>query len=241
MRVALGADPMGDMAERRQHLERAREIYAQLGNVGGETRSLIGLADLDIGSMDGASALEHITEARDTIQPLGAVRIEADLTFRTGLAILARSDEGTYEVADLDQAVDQFEAAIAAYRELGVVLDGLAPRLHRAIAYLSQGHTEVALREFVELETHYDALGFVPGLAGARFGQAATLFASDQAVEGYELVRDLTATMPTLQPIGEELEVAFESGEIVPFSARFFEIFIRAEQQIAAMNNGPSE
>jgi|GEM_PF-2139753 len=234
--TALGSNPALDDAARERHLLDAMTLYTTAEHRPGQLNVLMHLASFEIGRINADAADVYVERGLALSDTLGASRLHADFTYRHGLALMASAEQLSPDarVERLQQARSVFEAAAAEYTELGVVLDGLAPRLHAAIARFDAGDASGALAEFERLSTTYHDLPFPPGELGASLGRVAALAATGRQDEAGQLLAEIETALPRSLAVTSAVRATFPDAGTEVSSPSLFAIIIGAERQLAS-------
>ncbi|MEO1039760.1 MAG: tetratricopeptide repeat protein [Pseudomonadota bacterium] len=232
--TALGANLALDDATRARHFQTALALYRSAEHRPGELAVLIHLASFEIGRLNADAAQMHVARGLELSNALNAPRFHADFSYRNGLARMASTVGAGIEVRDeqLEAATTALERAAAEYAALGIVLDGLAPRFHAAIAWFDAGDATRALAAFEQLVQVYRDLPFPPGELGARLGQAAALSKLGRHEQAEHVLEDIEQARPGAIPVTTAIRNAFIEEQSGASSRSLFEIIITAERML---------
>jgi len=236
--TALGSNFALDDATREQHLREAVRLYRTAGHLPGELNVLVHLASFEIGRFHAGTALEYIERGLELSVALNAPRLHADFVYRYGLALMSSVEHLPFDeqAGRIEEALAAYERASAEYSSLGIVLDGLAPQLHAAIARLDVGDAAGAIYEFEALILAYRDLPFPPGELGASLGRAASLAKLGRREDAEQILAEIEQRLPQVAPVTNAVQSSFLDTQSNPSSSSMFAIIITAEQQLAGVN-----
>jgi tetratricopeptide (TPR) repeat protein len=232
--TALGSNLMLDDATRERHLQAATILYRSSGHLPGELNVLVHHASFEVERFNDDAAEEYVARGLELSSALDAPRLHADFVFRRGLALMAsaehmRPDERAERI---EAAKTAFEMARMEYSDLGVVLDGLAPQFHAAIARLDSGDAIGALADFEGLIRAYQDLPFPPGELGASLGRAASLAKLARHEDAEQMLAEIEQAFPRATPVSAAIRSNFLDVPPGAPTSSLFAIIIGAERQL---------
>jgi len=233
--TALGSNLALNNVAREQHLQEAARLYRSARYLPGEMNVLLQRASFEIERFNADSAEEYATRGLELSTALDAPRLHADFVFRHGLALMASAEHmpSDERVERINAAMTVFHAADAEYSGLGIVLDGLAPRLHAAIARLDAGDAAGALADFQDLDHAYHNLPFPPGELGARLGLAAALARLGRRADAELILAEIEHGLPRAVPVTTSIRTSFLAPQDDVPATSLFAIIITAERELA--------
>lgn len=234
-RAALGGNRALDGSDRERYLQKASETFRSSGHQPGEIMVLMRQASFEIERLNAERAQSHIRRGLELSDALGARRSHANFVYYLGLShmVAAQSTGKEARIKQIEEAITAFNEAMAEYEALGVVFDGLAPRLHAAIARLDAGAAAEALPEFVALSQVYHDLPFPRGALGAGLGEAAALAQLNRDNDAEQRLLEIEKENAEVAPVAAMVRTEFLTPVAQTAETSLFDIIIGAERLLA--------